>query len=91
MRAGLAVLIPLALVSPAHAACRLHTIWKYPWKERCPVVALAARPPPPPLHHPPSRIEIPLPGLNDIEWGQATQLDAETLGRLMLRAKMEER
>jgi hypothetical protein len=90
VRAGLVGLAALTLASPAHA-CRLHTIWHFPFKQRCPVVALAPRRPPPLPHHPPSRIEISLPALNDIEWGQAAQLDAETFGRLMLRAKMEQR
>lgn len=92
MRAGLAFLvaIPAAYMgaSPAHA-CRLHSIWHYPWKQHCPVmtraVALAPRPPMP---HRPAEISIPLPDLKDIDWGQPA--DEQSLGRLMLRAKMEE-
>lgn len=42
MRAGLAVLTALILVSPAHAACRKFAIWHYPQPQRCPVVAQVA-------------------------------------------------
>lgn len=49
MRAGLAFAIAVVFASPAHAACRLHSIWNYPWKQRCPVVAQVedVRPTPP--------------------------------------------
>ena len=94
MRAGLAVMIPLILVSPAQA-CRLHSIWNYPWKERCPVTRFVARVPAAERpHRPPSQridVWIPLPDLANIDWGEPAQLDEETLGRLMLRAKMEDR
>lgn len=69
----------LIFVSPAYA-CRLHSIWRFPWPQRCPV-ELAVRPP---LPHRPTSIEIPLPALTGIDWGDPA--DEQTLGRLLLRA-----
>jgi hypothetical protein len=79
----------VVLASPAQA-CRLHSVWHYPWKQRCPVVAFARLPP----HERPAllqRIEvtIPLPRLDDIEWGD--RADEQTLGRVLLRAKLDGR
>jgi hypothetical protein len=87
MRAGL-IVAALLSVSPAQA-CRLHSIWHYPWPQRCPVaVALAPRPAP---HRPPSMrredVTIPLPSLVDIDWGH--EADEYAKGRLMLRAKLD--
>jgi hypothetical protein len=82
----------LVLASPAQAACRLHSIWHYKFPQRCPVHAVryVARVPPPP-HRPPTLLEkidvtIPLPGLNNIDWGRLA--DEQTIGRVLLRAKL---
>jgi hypothetical protein len=79
--------------SPAQA-CRLHAIWHYPFRQRCPVVyAMASRPkparPPSPVQPAVLRSEetIPLPDLGDIEWGHMA--DEETIGRVLLRAQIE--
>ena len=45
MRAGLAFAIVVVFASPAHAACRLHSIWNYPWKQRCAVAQVAENKP----------------------------------------------
>jgi hypothetical protein len=98
VRAGLAVLIPLVFVSPASAACHRFSVWHYPTPQRCHGMYRADVSPSggksgtrtaraqvlPPAY-------LPLPALDDIDWGKAAQLDDETIGRLMLRAKMEDR
>lgn len=86
MRAGLAVLTALILVSPAHA-CRLHSIWKYPFPQRCPIVAqLEARTPPikPSELAPKPDIDIPLPSLEHMEF-PPDDLDERLKGIGMLR------
>jgi hypothetical protein len=98
VRAGLAVLTALIFVSPASAACHRFSVWRYPTPQRCHGMYRADVSPSagkngmrtaraqvlPPVY-------LPLPSLDDIEWGQAAQLDEATLGRLMLRAKMGDR
>jgi hypothetical protein len=92
------VVLPAAVlifVSPAQA-CRLHSIWHYPFKQHCPSLYRAHVSPsagksgtrtegasPPPAY------DIPLPNLKDIDWGKSP--DGDTLTRLILRTKMEER
>jgi hypothetical protein len=76
----------LLAVTPAEAHC--FSQWHYPWRQNCHAVALA--PPsirrretgltPPKL---PERIEIPLPGLEDIDWGKVG--DEHLLGIALLR------
>lgn len=88
MRAGLAVLTALILVSPAHA-CRLHSIWKYPFPQRCPVMAqLEARPSPPSkpaeLEPPKPDLDIPLPSLEHMEF-PPDDLDERLKGVGLLR------
>jgi hypothetical protein len=72
--------------------CHLYSHWAYPFRQRCPVHAAryVARVPPPP-HRPPTLLEkidvtIPLPGLNNIDWGRPA--DEQTIGRVLLRAKL---
>jgi hypothetical protein len=85
----------LIFVSPAQA-CRLHSIWHYPWKQHCASLYRADVSPsggksgmrtegasPPPAY------DIPLPNLKDIDWGKPP--DDDTVTRLILRTKMEER
>jgi hypothetical protein len=98
VRAGLAGLTALILVSPASAACHRFSVWHYPTPQRCHGMYRADVSPsggksgmrtggtqvPPPAY-------VPLPALDDIDWGKPAQLDEATLGRLMLRAKMEDR
>lgn len=101
MRAGLAILmvIPTAylIASPAHA-CRLHSIWNYPFPQRCPVAhhrvitALAPREPRPhrPVTFTGEEVWITLPGLTELpryDWSFSAA-DEATAGRLMLRARL---
>lgn len=81
-RAVTAALLIALWPLPAHA-CHLYSVWHYPFRQRCP----APPAPHPRPHRPPSPASIPLPALAGIDWGQPP--DDETLGRLMLRAKME--
>jgi hypothetical protein len=100
VRAGLAGLTALILVSPASAACHRFSVWHYPTPQRCHGMYRADVSPSrgnsgtrtggtaqvvlPPTY-------LPLPALDDIDWGKPAQLNEATLGRLMLRAKMEDR
>lgn len=87
---GAIVPIVLALATPAQAHC--YSIWHYPWRQSCGATALA-----PPMIRSRARIavvlpaprpiEIPLPSLTDIDWGQLP--DDELRGRLMLRATLQ--
>jgi hypothetical protein len=88
----------LLFVSPAQAACHRFSVWHYPTPQRCHGMYRADVSPsggksgtrtggtqvPPPAY-------VPLPSLADIDWGKPAELDEATLGRLMLRAKMEDR
>jgi hypothetical protein len=83
----------VVVASPAQA-CRLHSIWHYPFRQRCPAQAAryVARVPPPPPHRPSTLLEkidvaIPLPGLDVIDWGRPA--DEQTVGHVLMRAKLE--
>jgi hypothetical protein len=93
VRAATVVLIVLLAVEPAAASkCHHFSIWNYPRRQTCRVTALApasirsrarisvALPVPRP-------IDIPLPDLVNIDWGQPP--NDETRGRLMLRTMLQ--
>jgi hypothetical protein len=77
--------------TPSAAACRLHSIWHYPWPQRCGVAHAQFRAEvsreKAAIQLPPER-DIPLPVLtrSDCEGGEADEL---TRGRLMLRVALE--
>lgn len=94
----LALLLTTAVTTtskPAFAACHKYTHWAYPFKQRCPAHAVryVASVPPPPAR-PTTQLDkiekidvtIPLPGLNNIDWGRPA--DEDTIGRVLLRAKL---
>jgi hypothetical protein len=92
-RAAIAVIaITLALEPAAAAKCHHFSIWKYPWRQSCRMTALApssirSRARINVILPVPRPIEIPLPDLTNIDWGQLPDDDAR--GRLMLRATLQ--
>jgi hypothetical protein len=70
--------------SPAEA-CRLHSIWHYPWPQRCAV----AHPSRASIQEKKAEVqpEMPLPSLAAIDWGEPA--DDEARGRLELKVKLE--
>jgi hypothetical protein len=79
-----------AVAAPVH--CRLHRIWNYPWPQTCRSIRYAAMAPIP-IRAParqfpePPILELSLPGLSDIQWGEFA--DEYTRGKILLRAAME--
>lgn len=84
----------LLLTGPAQA-CRLHSIWHFHFKQRCPAHAVryVARVEPPARPHRIATlleridVTIPLPALNNIDWGKPA--DEQTIGRVLIRVKLE--
>jgi len=77
MKAVLAAIL-LLFSTPAEACHRFH-YWAYPFAQRCPSVG-----PEPQAVPVPAAIEIPLPDLTEITWGETG--DARLAGISMLRA-----
>lgn len=81
------VLVASIGVERAHggASCRVFSVWRYPWPQHCPrrprprVTRVGARV---------EAVEIPLPSLEGIEWGNAST-DERLTGMSLLRAKLE--
>jgi hypothetical protein len=72
--ATILILVILA-ASPASAKCRLFSVWHYPWPQMCVSAShryVSASVPLPPERTTPNqeRIEIPLPLLDNIIWGE---------------------
>jgi len=78
----------LAWCEPA-SACRLFSIWHYPWKQHCPLTASKSIHTAEVFPLPPDRDDdIPLPDLTPVVGGQ---VDDATRARLLLRAVLDEK
>jgi hypothetical protein len=64
MKALLAILLFFALSQPA-SACRHFSIWRYNFPQPCPIGSPTAKTASEPVTQ-----EIPLPALNNIDWGK---------------------
>jgi hypothetical protein len=69
------------VIAPAEAACHKFSYWAYPWAQRCPIAHVVARPARVPS------VNIPLPTLTSIEWGEAA--DERTRGMIELKLKLQ--
>jgi hypothetical protein len=91
---ALGLALAIALTSAPAEACHRFSVWNYLYPQRCPTIARhEARRAAPMSFFPPSReavkIDIALPTLELIDWGQ--EADDEARGRLELRAMLGEK
>jgi hypothetical protein len=81
-----ASLLGLIVVAPAEAACHKFSYWAYPWPQRCPTIVTPAR-----IirgaQAPPPAINISLPTLTSIDWGETA--DERLRGMVALRIKLQ--
>ena len=76
MKGLLAILLFFALAEPA-AACRRFSIWRYNFPQPCPIARPEAQAEPAA-----AALDIPLPDLTEINWGENDDGRLAAIGRL---------